>query len=381
MTLDTDPRSGSSTLLLDTTCHIEAYAAENPSQVGCIRVAQAQRSLAPAPRFVFGPFPAHLGAGLFGGTRHHALDCYLLRDGRVGFDGIVSHGHTALWTLSINHAEDYVRARFDRRATMAVRRIKGIAACIQSPGYTIYGHWLVDILPRLAILEWAGYDIFNLLFILPRDCPAFALQMLQRIGIPPAHLIAYDPATELVQCDELLVPTTFSTGGRLHSRFAAATRNWIDRILPDTEAAPPDRLLFISRARIPSARNLTNRPAIEDLARAAGFAIIHPEQLDLPSQIRLFRSARQIIGEYGSGLHATIYGGSALHCCALRGTSHFPGFVQSNLAQAFGQSTSYVLGETPPAAVTYDFTIDEADFRRALDCLDVERMPVGPQAA
>ena len=128
----------------------------------------------------------------------------------------------------------------------------------------------------------------------------------------------------------------------------------------------------MSRARIRSERNLGNRAAIEALARSAGFEIVHPETLSLQDQGRLFRGARQVVGEYGSGLHGTIYGSAALHCCALRGTSHWLGFIQSSLAGAFDQTVSYVFGHAEAHAVTYDFDVDPGNFRRALRCLELE---------
>jgi hypothetical protein len=42
----------------------------------------------------------------------------------------------------------------------------------------MYGHWLVDYLPRLINLRMIGRDLGTLRFLLPSDLPAFARSFL-----------------------------------------------------------------------------------------------------------------------------------------------------------------------------------------------------------
>ena len=357
-------------------CRIDRYAHDHPKSVGYIGVAAGEHSLAPAPRFVFGAMPDTLTHSMFGGTALEPVGCYVLRDATLGYDAVLFHERTALCALALNHAEDYVTHVLNRGLGAddgaAVRRISGSAVCIFGPGYNVYGHWLVDFLPRLHVLSRAGYDLARLRFVLPHDCPVFAFNLLGSIGVSAEQLVFYDHVAERVQFDELVVPTNLRTGGRLHSLFASATRGWVNRVLPDESDGSPVARLFVSRALTRSERNLGNRAVIEQLARAAGLEIVHPETLSPQDQIALFRGARQVVGEYGSGLHATIFGSGSLHCCALRGTSHWLGFIQSSLAGAFGQSVSYVFGHAEAHAVTYDFEVEPENFRRALRCLELE---------
>ena len=361
---------------MDGLTHIEDYAGAHPREIGRIRIAQEEVSLAPAPLFAFGPIPDHLNISLFGGLKCNAVSCYILRNGMLGYDAVLFHSDTALWSPAFNHGDDFVRNVLARPSPsgqpVQLRHIKGSAACIHGPGYNVYGHWLIDILPRLSVLASAGYDISTLRYILPFDCPRVGLEFLHLMGIPPEHLLAYDPQTEIVQFEELIVPTNLRAGNRLHSTFSEATRAWVQRILPESPIAKPERRLFVSRENADSNRRLVNRTDIEEIAKRYGFDIVYPEKLPLVEQIALFRSARQVVGEYGSGLHGTIYGNSSLHCCALRGTSHWLGFIQSSLAHAFHQTASYVFGHAEPHAITYEFEVNAENFRRALGCLEVE---------
>jgi capsular polysaccharide biosynthesis protein len=356
--------------------HIDAYVAAHPKKIWCIRVAPEEISLAPAPRFLFGPMTDHLTRSMFGSLRCNPVGCYGIHNGRLGFDGLAQHETTALWSIALNHPQEHVRSAIMRNTAdggpWPLRHIPGQAACLHGPGYNVYGHWLVDFLPKLFILQASGYDIFKLRYILPLDCPAVGLDFMRLIGISARQLVPYDPACEHVQIDELLMPTNLRTGNRLHPIFAQATRAWADRILPENVQPPAARRLFVSRSGVASGRVLGNREAVESLAVSAGFELVHPQDHSLPDQIALFRSARQVIGEYGSGLHATIYGQPSLHCCALRGTPHWHGFIQSSLGAAFGQSMSYVFGDAGINDISYTFDVYLEDFRRALDCLELE---------
>lgn len=355
-------------------CHIDTYAEAHPRQVGCIRLARGESSLAPSPTFVFGAMPDYLTHSLFGSLNSEAIGCYVIRNGRLGYDAILAHGETALWTLAFNHDCDYVQSVMSRPPPegCSIRHLRGAAACIHGPGYNVYGHWLVDFLPRLSVLIQAGYDITRLRYILPHDCPSFGLKFLQLLGVSAEQLCFYDPKLETLTVDELIMPANLRTGGRLHSMFGRATRDWVERILPrGTERVSTGRY-FVSRGGVQSGRNLGNRSAIEGLATSAGFDIVHPERLDIADQIALFRGARQVVGEYGSGLHSTIYGGPALHCCALRGTCQWLGFIQSSLAHACEQTVSYVFGHAEESAVEYTFDINPENFRRALQSLEAE---------
>jgi hypothetical protein len=46
---------------------------------------------------------------------------------------------------------------------------------------------------------------------------------------------------------------------------------------------------------------------MEQMAIARGFEIVQPEELSFPEQVELFRSASCILGEHGSGMHATVF--------------------------------------------------------------------------
>ncbi len=333
-------------------------------------------SLPLPPRFTFGPFGADLASRYYheirrlrpGWTWLRAITLsshFCLSDGDLLLACDALHLHPG--TLDAV-APGFELLRFSRRT----RREAGQCVMLGGPGLPVYGHWLVDFLPKLFVLGVSGYDIDKLRYLLPADTPRFAFALLALVGIPGEQIVLYDPVFDAVQPDELLIPTLLRTNSRTTPPFAAAASFLARRIEarhgPFLGASSTLRL-FISRERSGRAlRTLINRERIEQLASEAGFAIVHPEQLPLLEQVRLFQGATHIIGEYGSALHATIFSPRGTLVCALRGSgSPIAGFLQSSIGHALGLPTGYVIGPTREGDPLEPFELAERDFALCRD--------------
>jgi hypothetical protein len=348
---------------------LEAAAKDACRPVEYVEFSAATRAPPPPPAFIFGNLPAYLSRDLFGDFEVPAAGCYILRDAQVTYDAIILLQGQPLWSPALNHPHYYVPEVLARHvpnaARLPMRRIEGRAAIIHGPGYKVFGHWLIDFLPRLYILRRAGFDIATLTFIVPSDLHRFAREFLRLVGIPAAHLVAQDHRAELVQPDELIAPTMLRLRNRFNPLLAVASRFWLNRMeLPGTPHT--GRRIFVSRSQSHGNRMLTSRDAIEARAVRAGYEIVFPERLSLPEQIALFRGAGRIIGEYGSGLHGAMHAPPGAVICALRGTSHHPGFAQSGLAERFGHHLGYVFGDTPEFAEDQCMDITSDAFDKAV---------------
>jgi capsular polysaccharide biosynthesis protein len=354
-------------------------AAGDPARpVTYTEFAAASRSPPQPPVFLFGPFPPYLAPDLFLHLEVPAVGLYHLRESQVSFDALILLQGQPVWSLALNHPDNHVRDILARHVPdldrLNVRHIAGPAAIIHGPGYNIFGHWLTDFLPRLYVLRRAGLDISALKFILPRETDGFVREFLRLIGIQAENLVWHDDKAELLQPDELFVPTVMRLGNRFNPLFGTASRFWVERILANSGVTPGTgrgRKLFVSRGKNQYSRTIASREAIEARAAAAGYEIVYPERLGLAEQIVLFRSAGRIIGEYGSGLHGAIHAPAGTAICALRGTSEHPGFAQSGLAESFGHHLGYVFGKTPQFAQDQVVAIDEEEFSRALAAMEV----------
>jgi capsular polysaccharide biosynthesis protein len=299
---------------------------------------------------------------------------YRLADGRVTRDGIVIHDDHILSSVMFNHPDYHVeQIRSTLRADLPVRKIKGAAVMLSGPGYAVYGHWLVDILPRLWVLKEAGYAPAQLSYIIPSQAPGFITQLLETFGISREQIISYDEQQEYLEVSELLLPTNLRRASRLHDGMADARDYLLSRapqhVRQSTE--PGRHRIFVSRRNADPSRTMLNRQRIEEMAVSAGYEIVFPEEVGFTDQIDLFANCSIVMGEYGSGLHNTLFAKKHTITCALRGTAAHPGFIQSSLAHTCGQRIGYVFGQTPIEAIDQQFSIDERSIEYAFEALNL----------
>ena len=354
---------------------LEPHVAAMPAlRVDWAELAPEQPSVQKPPRFVLGEVPGGLVLPMLGELVTGPVRCYLARDLRVGPDGLLLDGSVALSSNLLNFPDYHVHGlvtRMNASPTLPVRWLNKRAAWLCGPGSRVYGHWLVDFLPRLWALETCGHALDSLSFIIAEPMAPFVVPLLATFGIGAHQLERYDESTEMLEVEELLVPTNMRRGGRLHCLMKDARDLLLRRsaavCAPFLEQQFPERI-FITREAADPSRTLANRAAIEQIAVEAGFTVVQPELLSHAEQIASFRNVRQVVGEYGSGLHNVMFGGRPIMTCALRGSSVHPGFIQSALSEVFGQSIGYVLAPTPLEAVEQVPEIQEHAFRIALEC-------------
>ena len=331
-------------------------------------------NLVPAsPRFIFGTFESQLAAGYYRHTHLWAIGIYRLHGfevfGPYGMckDGELFASHEA--NIHAKHVEDLVAEYGPPNLPRPRRFLTGPIAMITGPGHGVYGHWLSDFLPKLYSLHASGYDVRRLRYLVPANTPGFGHAWMQLVGIPPENIILFDPASELVWVEQLLVPTTFHNGVRAAALLRDAA-TFLLSLIADHTGEPmgtaSDQRIFLSRSRAPRSRALLNRERIEGIAVAAGLELVYPETLPLLDQVRLFHAASLIVGEYGSALHGSLFSQPGTTVCALRGSLAHPGFIQSGFGQALGHPTGYVFGEQVDQSGDGRFFIVEADFA---DCL------------
>jgi capsular polysaccharide biosynthesis protein len=94
-------------------------------------------------------------------------------------DGSVEHDPRFLTQDIKNLLESEDRLRFDGTRLRA-RVVKERVAVFHAHGSMIYGHFLIDMLPKIALMRRAGHDIGALKFLLCAGTPDWQLPMLVR---------------------------------------------------------------------------------------------------------------------------------------------------------------------------------------------------------
>ena len=348
------------------------HAARSESPLVLFRRVDSPATLPPPrPEFIFGPMGSGLARQMYAQTETRATGCFVLRDAAAGPTGVaIKDGH-AFWADSLNHHRPYVQTVVERlnAGQLPVREIEGPLVAFLGPSYEVYGHFLIDYLPKLWLLQACGFKLPSLKFLVPMKPPHWVLGLLEAVGIAQSQCIPYFFSNEVIRTDRLIVPTIMRTYERLSPSFAEATRFWVDRVDSRHPKVAETGRIFISRSAGSTTRRYPNRTAIEAIAQQNGFSTVRPETLSLPGQIALFAGASHIAGEYGSGLHNVVFSKPGTFTCALRGTLRDPGTIQSSLTAALGQKIGYVLGATKGTDRDQEVTVDTADFERAIDMM------------
>lgn len=176
---------------------------------------------------------------------------------------------------------------------------------LSQPGHEIYGHWLLDIVPKLNVLSRADPGKIP---IFCNSVPAWASYFLDCFEFDKSRLRKH-PAQSF-RLGQALIPTSSKSGYRLG---AASLRDAWARIsqipsVPLPEGLAGAKVFFSRRKWKQSTRSsVFNIVELETLAEARGYKIIAPEELTIPQQITLVRDARILVGEDGSALHSIIF--------------------------------------------------------------------------
>jgi capsular polysaccharide biosynthesis protein len=110
---------------------------------------------------------------------------------------------------------------------------------------------------------------------------------------------------------------------------------------------------------------MTNRDRVEQIARKLGFEIFYPEEHPVTEQIRAYQEASTIAGEYGSGLHNSMFAPPGE--CVVVGLAPTQ-LLQSRLSALTQHPTGYIY---PEHSVQHDwrtiYGVAEHDVERGLE--------------
>ena len=316
------------------------------------------------------------------------LGCHLIRDAEITGHGYVfSAGRLVTQDVYLHDvARSEIAARPDLLPGSALARrclrIDQPVIEILGPGSPVYGHWLVDFLPRAAIArEMLGEAFHECLIPLPRDLPDWTVDLLVRLtGFRPENALRYEPDAEFLSCARLCVPT-FGHAARGYF-FHSFVRDFYARFVPPRPAARTRRLCLSRRNFEHQTRGVlkgfAQRLHMEQAALRHGFEIVCPEVLSFDEQVALFAEAGIVLGEYGSALHNTLFSPAR----TIIGSVRYPNSVQTRIAGLMGQDVLYLIPDTEAVddrgAEIYAVSVDKIDrFLDQLVGLHVESLVPG----
>ena len=221
-----------------------------------------------------------------------------------------------------------------RRRLRQARRLRGEYGSLVTPWGSNHFHWLIDGLPRLALLEEAGFGSLPLLVSGPIG--AVRRDMLELVGADQEAAVAVD--AHPVSPDLLVWAAPLSWTAHPLSW----TCSWLrDRLTVDAPSSGP-RGIYISRAKAPCRRVKNEADLIREL-KHFGVEAVCLEGMPFREQVALFARARFVVAPHGAGLANLVFG------TRLNVVEIFPrrwaGPVYARLALASGHRYAYLIGD------------------------------------
>jgi capsular polysaccharide biosynthesis protein/tetratricopeptide (TPR) repeat protein len=270
-------------------------------------------------------------------------------------------------------------SNFDRvlqlKSFSDAEQISGRVAVLAGLSGHNYFHWMVDILPRLELLQRSGVNLASIDWFWINDPQAhFQQETLRILGIPPEKVLASDRHPHIQA--QLMVPAFPGHLGWLEP--------WALKFLRQTflpaATTPCHERIYISRSNAHH-RRLLNEAAVLDCLEPLGFVAVHLESLSLAEQIALFAHAKVIIAPHGGGLTNTIFctpGACVIELVAPRYIRHYYWVIsqQLGLRHFFIKGAAFACSPIQqlmyPSPLMEDIWLDIDALHAALQQLDLK---------
>jgi capsular polysaccharide biosynthesis protein len=173
------------------------------------------------------------------------------------------------------------------------KRVRGTHMVLLNPWCQAYFHWMLDTLPRLALLPVEEHP--NVPLIVPARLSRFQSESLALAGIDRSRLVPFDHTHMVVE--ELWFPSLAGRTGNPRTW----TLEWLRSTLTPADPGFSSRRLYVSRADA-RLRSVSNESEVVAVLAERGFEVFIPGDMSLAEQLRLFSEASAIVGPHGAGL-------------------------------------------------------------------------------
>lgn len=191
-----------------------------------------------------------------------------------------------------------------------ILKIPGKVAVIAQLDPKNYGHFILEILGRLAVLEMGNVD-YDYLYV-PYGPQPFIQQILELWGIDASKIISPHDNNFAIEAEVLISPSFnirtnkgYRHGGNFHhpETMAYIRKKLLHGALQkNINPEKFNKKIFISRGDTLLARKIANESEVFELFKAEGFTSYILNNLSVAEQIILFHNADIVVCENGAGL-------------------------------------------------------------------------------
>jgi len=302
------------------------------------------------------PIDFSSGLALVGAPINWGIDFarWYLRQSATKLDGMTWDDRQDTFTIEV----DYDSIPLEQRDSLL----------LASPGQHIFGHWILDYVPRLFLAQGMNQKYRNSTYF--GEVPKWAQYFLHVFGIHTST-IKILPSRPLTRFSCVAMPSGLKQGFRISQPINELAwrrlKSFTDGVKIESNLEIPKApRVFISRRGWGTQRVISNLARLEEMAVDRGYVLIHPEDYPIPAQAQIMRSARIVLGEDGSGLHNIVFADSG---CVLGVISmpDRPNLWHMAISQAMGHRISYVGADLHPGGIRI---VEEASYSAFLDRLE-----------
>ena len=254
-------------------------------------------------------------------------------------DGNATNHHGFLVTKHNDRIEAIFAAPF------CATRIEATALFLHNLESGNYGSFIIRQLPQLLFAKQSGirFDCY----VVPDRTP-WLMAALRESGMPDYPIYTLREVSGR-PFKRILMPGVFDNEGFISENVLSSYRDMVAA----AEAVPwmgGDKIYVsrsLSSSSRPDYRVLENEPEIEDMARSAGYLIVHPETLSFQQQIATFSRARRILGPSGSGMTNIAFASPESKVVDLESFTHNVR-QHAKIYASSGKTYAFGFGETVP---------------------------------
>lgn len=181
-----------------------------------------------------------------------------------------------------------------------------VALLSVDPLNTNYFHWMIEVFPRLHLLEKAGINCDKYIISCSKS---FQKELLEYLGIKLSKCIDYMP-NKLIQAEELIVPDMINNSIKYETKNgfyynAKYLPRWVcsfyEGLIQSKINKTKSQKIYISREKAKH-RKIQNEDELVTLLEKFGFKRYFLEDVPIKEQLELFGNADTIIAPHGAGL-------------------------------------------------------------------------------
>jgi capsular polysaccharide biosynthesis protein len=243
----------------------------------------------------------------------------------------------------------------------------------QSHGANVYGHFIIDMLPRLLILSEMNEDLSKVRIVSRHDIKQWHKDAIKELFlIEEEQFFYFDPRTQALKISRAIVPSFTRNDAGFHPYTKDLLERFIQRRYGDIDKSSSSRRLIIDRRQWKTTHSVLRKIKnidymLEALKDVFAAELIDPSILTIREQIGLFSETNIIIGEYSSALHNSLFAPKGSHVISI---GHL-NLLQSSICALKEQEISYISTKQDPLDNTeLHVAIDQATFLEGIKYLN-----------